>query len=130
MRESLLDILHTGLAASSEEKSDRFYVDILGLEKSKPKTLDKKLTQALFGINKELLIIHYRGRTVHYEILVCQGYKVSEKQIMHSCIKVSDLLNIVNKCRDAGLKIVEVPKDSVVVTFISDYDGNLFEVKE
>jgi hypothetical protein len=37
---------------------------------------------------------------------------------------------MVRKCRDAGLKVVEIPKGSVVVTFISDYDGNLFEVKE
>ena len=125
-----MEIIHTGLAASSEEKADRFFIDILGLEKLIPKTLDKKLTQAIFGINSELLIIHYRGGTVHYEILVYQEYKAPEKQIAHSCIQVTDLVNIVNKCRDAGMKVVEIPKGSVVVTFISDYDGNLFEVKE
>ena len=125
-----MEIIHTGLAASSEEKADRFFIDILGLEKLIPKTLDKKLTQAIYGINSELLIIHYRGGTVHYEILVYQEYKAPEKQIAHSCIQVTDLVNIVNKCRDAGMKVVEIPKGSVVVTFISDYDGNLFEVKE
>ncbi len=125
-----MKIIHTGIAASSEEKADRFFIDILGLEKSMPKILDKKLTQAIFGINNELLIIHYRGGTVHYEILVYQEYKAPENQITHSCIQVTDLINILNKCRDAGVKVVEIPKDSVVVTFISDYDGNLFEVKE
>jgi len=125
-----MKIIHTGLAASSEEKADHFFIDILGLEKSVPKILDKKLAQAIFGINDELLLIHYRGGTVHYEVLVYREYKAPEKQIAHSCIQVSDLINIVNKCRDAGLKIVEIPKGSVVVTFISDYDGNLFEVKE
>ena len=125
-----MEIIHTGLAASSEEKADRFFIDILGLEKLIPKTLDKKLTQAIFGINSELLIIHYRGGTVHYEILVYQEYKAPEKQIAHSCIQVTDLSSIVSKCRDADMKVVEIPKGSVVVTFISDYDGNLFEVKE
>ena len=125
-----MKIIHTGIAASSEEKADRFFIDILGLEKSMPKTLDKKLAQAIFGINSELLIIHYQGENVHYEILVYKEYKAPEKQIAHSCIQVIELINFVNKCRDAGLKVVEVPKDSVVVTFISDYDGNLFEVKE
>jgi catechol 2,3-dioxygenase-like lactoylglutathione lyase family enzyme len=47
-----MKIIHTGLAASSEEKADRFFIDILGLEKSMPKILDKKLTQAIFGIKK------------------------------------------------------------------------------
>jgi hypothetical protein len=88
------------------------------------------LAQAIFGINDELLIIHYRGGTVHYEIFVYPEYKAPEKQIAHSCIQITDLKNIVSKCRDAGLKVVEIPKGSVVVTFISDYDGNFFEVKE
>jgi catechol 2,3-dioxygenase-like lactoylglutathione lyase family enzyme len=125
-----MKIIHTGLAASSEEKADRFFIDILGLEKSMPKTIDKKLAHAIFGINDELLIIHYLGETVHYEILVYKEYKAPEKQIAHSCIQVTDLINIVNKCRDAGVKVIEIPKDSGVITFISDYDGNLFEVKE
>jgi catechol 2,3-dioxygenase-like lactoylglutathione lyase family enzyme len=125
-----MKIIHTGLAASSEEKADRFFIDILGLEKLKPKILDKKMTQAIFGINKELLIVNYRGGTIHYEILVYQEYKAPEKQIAHSCIQVTDFINIVNKCKDAGVKVVEIPKGSGVVTFISDYDGNLFEVKE
>jgi len=125
-----MKIIHSGLAASSEEKADYFFIDILGLEKSIPKILDKKLSQAIFGINNELLIIHYQGGTVHYEILVYQKYKAPEKQIAHSCIEVPDLIHIVNKCRDAGLKVVEIPKSSGVITFISDYDGNLFEMKE
>jgi len=125
-----MEIIHTGLAVSSEEKADRFFIDILGLEKSEPKIIDKKLTQAIFGINNELFVIHYQGGTVHYEIFVYQEYKAPEKQVAHSCIKVTDLAKIVNKCREAGVRVVEVPKGSVVVIFISDYDGNLFEVKE
>ena len=125
-----MKIIHSGLAASSEEKADRFFIGILELEKSIPKILDKNLAQAIFGINNELLIIHYQGGTVHYEILVYQDYKAPEKQIAHSCIQVTDLIHIVNTCRDAGLKVIEVPKGSVVVTFVSDYDGNLFELKE
>ncbi len=125
-----MKIIHSGLAASSEEKADRFFIGILELEKSIPKILDKNLAQAIFGINSELLIIHYQGGTVHYEILVYQDYKAPEKQIAHSCIQVTDLIHIVNTCRNAGLKVIEVPKGSVVVTFVSDYDGNLFELKE
>jgi len=125
-----MNYIHSGLAASSEEKADRFYIGILGLEKSMPKTLDKNLAQTIFGINDELLIIHYQGGTAHYEILVYQDYKAPDKQIAHSCIQVTGLTNIVNKCRDAGMKVVEIPKGSIVLTFISDYDGNLFELKE
>jgi catechol 2,3-dioxygenase-like lactoylglutathione lyase family enzyme len=125
-----IKFIHTGLAASSEKNADRFFTDILGLEKSEPKIIDKILTHALFGIDEELLMIHYCSETTDYEIFIYQDYKAQEKQIAHSCIKVNDLKTIVKKCKDAGLKVIEVPKSSGVITFISDYDGNLFEVKE
>jgi catechol 2,3-dioxygenase-like lactoylglutathione lyase family enzyme len=125
-----IKFVHTGLAVSSEENADRFFIDILGLEKSESKILDKKLTQNIFGIDDELLMIHYRGEAIDYEIFVHQDYIAPEKQIAHSCIKVNDLEKIVSKCKNAGVKVIEVPKGSSVVTFISDFDGNLFEVKE
>ena len=125
-----MNFIHAGLAASSEENADSFFMDILGLEKSEPKYLDRKLSQAIFGIDADLLIVHYRGRNIDFEILVYENYKVPEKQIAHSCIQVTSLKDTVNKCRTANLKVVEVQKSSGFITFISDYDGNLFEMKE
>lgn len=125
-----MKFVHTGLGASSEENADRFFVNILALEKSAPKVLNKEITYAIFGISEELLIINYKNENVHYEILVYNEYRAPEKQIAHSCLQVKDLINIVNKCRKTGLKVVEVPKGTGVVTFISDFDGNLFEIKE
>ena len=125
-----MKFIHTGLAASSEEKADRFFINILGLEKSTPKILNKKMTDSIFGINEEFLIINYKNENVHYEVLVYGKYIAPQKQIAHSCLLVANLANIVHKCRDAGLKVVEVPKGTGVVTFISDFDGNLFEMKE
>ena len=125
-----MEIIHTGLGASSEENADRFFVHILGLEKSGPKPLDRKLSQALFGINDELSMLNYRGGNAHYEIFVFQGYLPPQNQVTHSCLKVADLAGTIGRCRAAGVKVIEVPKGSGVVTFISDYDGNLFEMKE
>ena len=125
-----MNFIHAGLASSSEKNADLFFKDILGLEKSEPKYLDRKLSQAIFGIDKELLMMHYRGGNIDYEILVYEDYKSPEKQIAHSCIQVAGLKDIVDKCRKADLKVVEVQKSSGFITFISDYDGNLFEMKE
>lgn len=125
-----METIHTGLGASSEDKADRFYVDILGLKKSEPKILDKTLCQSLFGINEKLLMIHYRGENVHYEIFVYQEYMAPRNQVAHSCLKITDSTKIVDKCKHAGVKVIEVPKDSGIVTFVSDHDGNLFEIKK
>jgi catechol 2,3-dioxygenase-like lactoylglutathione lyase family enzyme len=122
--------IHTGLAASSEKNADRFYTGILGLTKSEQKIIDKKLIQAIFAIDSELVMMNYQNQTVHYEIFIQHGYSAPKKQLAHSCIKVSDLAGIVKKCRNEGLKIVQIPKGKAMLTFISDYDGNLFEIKE
>lgn len=125
-----MKFVHTGLGASTEKNADRFFVNILGLEKQIPKILNQEMTRAIFGIAEELLIINYKNENVHYEILVYKEYKTPEKQITHSCLQVKDLINIVDKCRNSGLKVIEVPKEKGVITFISDFDGNLFEFKE
>ncbi len=125
-----MDFIHVGLAASSEENADRFYAGILGLEKSPPKTLDRNLARNIFGIDDELLILNYRDKNVHYEILVWTDYRAFEKQIAHTCIRIAGLKDIVDKCKKVGLKVVQVSKGAAVLTFISDHDGNLFELKE
>ncbi len=124
-----MDFIHTGLPASSEEKADSFYAGILGLEKLPPKTLARNLALQIFGIDDELLVLNYRDKNVRYEILICRDYEAPERQIAHTCIEAAGLKDIVDKCIEAGLKVVQVPKGDVVLTFISDYDGNLFELK-
>jgi len=121
--------MHTGLAVSSEEKADRFYCDILGLEKSESRIIDRQIVRTLFGIDHELRMIHYQGGTVDFELFIQKGFKAPEKQIAHTCIKIADLPDIIARCRKAGIRVVEVTKNSGVITFISDYDGNLFELK-
>ena len=50
---------HVALTCSSEEKSDKFYKSLLGLQKSAPKTIPAALSKTLFDINSELKIINY-----------------------------------------------------------------------
>jgi catechol 2,3-dioxygenase-like lactoylglutathione lyase family enzyme len=122
--------MHYGLVASSEENADRFFIDILGLEKSEPKMIDKNVMDAIFGIDNEYLVIRYRGETIDFEVFVQEGYKASSKQLNHLCIQVQSLEELVSKCKNAGARVIQVPRGSRTVTFISDFDGNLYEVKE
>ena len=61
---------HVALTCSSERKSDRFYNNLLGLEKLEPKILPKRLAKAIFDVDSELLMINYRGEDVHFEIFI------------------------------------------------------------
>jgi catechol 2,3-dioxygenase-like lactoylglutathione lyase family enzyme len=51
-------------------------------------------------------------------------------RIDHVSLGVPDLGSFLNRCRDAGATVIQVPKGHVFLTFVRDADGNLFEIKE
>ena len=120
---------HVALTSSSEEKSDKFYQALLGLKKSKPKTIPPALSKALFDINSELKIINYLDEHLHFEIFITSHNNSSVRRIEHVCLEVDDLAAFLEKCRTLQVKIVQVPREDKLLTFISDDDGNLFEIK-
>ena len=58
---------HLALARTSEAASDRFFVDLLGLEKRREKSIDTELCGALFGVGREHRLIDYGGEGVQFE---------------------------------------------------------------
>ncbi len=61
---------HLALARTSEAASDRFYVDLLGLEKRREKHVDADLCRALFGVARGHKLIDYAGDGVQFEIFL------------------------------------------------------------
>ncbi len=120
---------HVALTCSSEETSDKFYKSLLGLQKSEPKTIPSALAKALFDINSELKIINYLNEYLHFEIFLTSRNNSSVRRIEHVCLEVDDLAAFIEKCRTLQVKIVQVTKEDKLLTFISDDDGNLFEIK-
>jgi catechol 2,3-dioxygenase-like lactoylglutathione lyase family enzyme len=120
---------HVALTCSSEEKSDKFYKSLLGLQKSEPKAISATLSKALFDIDSELKIINYRNDYLHFEIFLSSHNNSSVNRVEHVCLEVDDLAAFLEKCRTLQVKIVQVPRKDKLLTFISDEDGNLFEIK-
>ena len=121
---------HVGLICSSEENSDKFYQDLLGLNKSEPKTLPSDLSKAIFNLDAELLIINYMDRNVYFEIFITSENKSNNLKIEHLCLEVDDLTGFIDKCRSLNVEITQIPKGDKTLTFIKDFDGNLFEIKD
>lgn len=121
-------IRHIALTCSSEQNSDKFYQDLLGLKKSKPKTIPPSLSKALFDIDCELTIINYLGETLQFEIFISGQNTSGARSIAHACLAVDDLAVFLAKCRSLQIKIIQVPKGDKLLTFISDEDRNLFEI--
>ena len=120
---------HAALACSSEKNSDKFYKSLLGLKKSAPKTLPRALSKAIFGVDSELEIINYLDEYVHFEIFIYSHSMNRVRQIEHVCLEVDDLQGFLKKCRNLGVEVSQIPKGDRTLTFIRDFDGNLFEIK-
>jgi catechol 2,3-dioxygenase-like lactoylglutathione lyase family enzyme len=120
---------HVGLTCGSEENSDRFYKDLLGLEKSEPKTLPASLSKSIFNLDAELVMINYLNEDLHFEIFITDHSQDSRRQIEHLCLEVADLNDFLNKCDSLGVEVARIPKGDKTLTFIKDFDGNLFEIK-
>jgi len=117
------------LTSSSEEKSDAFYAGLLGLIKSEPKILPLELAKAIFNLESELLMINYQDEHVHFEIFIIGQNRGKSRKIEHPCIEVDNLEVFLEKCRRLNVDIARIPKGDKTLTFIRDFDGNLFEIK-
>ncbi|MBU2512590.1 VOC family protein [bacterium] len=121
--------VHTGLVCSSEEKADRFYHDLLGLKKLNVKTLPALLSKSLFNQDTDLQVINYTNDHLHFEIFILAGHETVDNPISHTCIAVADRDGLIQNCKTERVNVIEVPKDDSMLVFISDFDGNFFEVK-
>ena len=120
---------HVALACSSEEKSDKFYRNLLGLKKSEPKTLPPSLSKTLFDLDSDLKIFNYRSEHLHFEIFITNRNNCCVRGVEHVCLEVSNLAVFLEKCRRLQIKVVQVSRKDKQITFVSDDDGNLFEIK-
>lgn len=121
---------HLALARTSEAASDRFYVDLLGLEKRREKTVDAELCHALFGVARAHRLIDYAGDGVQFEVFLVPPGEKAPAGVAHVCLEVGDAAGFVERCRAADLEIREVPRGERRVTFVVDEDGNLYEIKQ
>ena len=125
-----MQLKHVALVCSSENSSDTFYRDLLGLEKKGTKVLPNTLSRQIFDLDSEYTIVNYADDTVHFEIFIDNPEDNPKNGLAHVCIGVDDLPVFLERCRSLGTQARQIPKENGVITFISDFDGNLFEIKE
>jgi catechol 2,3-dioxygenase-like lactoylglutathione lyase family enzyme len=127
--EFIMQLKHVALVSSSEDKSDRFFTKLLGLEKVSSKTIPSTLVNQIFNIDTELTIINYANDNIVFEIFIDNQKRAEKNKIEHICIQVENLETFLERCRSMEIDVLQVPKGDTRLTFIKDDDGNLFEVK-
>ncbi len=121
--------LHTAIGASCAGNADLFFQQLLGLEKGAPVRVGAELCRAIFAIDRELTIINYTAAGVRFEVFIDPSYRAPEQTVLHSCIEVDEQAEFLKQCAANGLKVSRTPKGDSFVCFVSDLDGNLYEIK-
>lgn len=123
-------LLHVALACSSEATSDRFFEGVLGLTKTRTKTLSPNLAAPLFGLEQEYELVYYGDDDVQFEVFLSDRADLVAKHVGHVCLEVDDVEELVARCKAIGVEVRRVKRGDSFVTFVADEDGNQFELKE
>ena len=121
---------HVALVCSSEQRANDFYESVLGLRKIKSFVLDKDLAHRIFGIEREPRVIVYGNDRFTAEVFIDDRLTERSTSFEHLCLEVKDREEFVKKCEAMHVEVNRVPKGDALLTFVKDYDGNLFEIKE
>ncbi|MFZ5563321.1 MAG: VOC family protein [Thermodesulfobacteriota bacterium] len=121
---------HIGVVCRSAVSGDRFYKDLLGLEKRRERRVPGVMIESIFNINREALIIDYGNDRLFLEVFVIPDLE-ERRPVSHLCLEVTDRPAFLEKCQAMGFPVRKIAKnDGTAIVFIQDDDGNQYEIKE
>ena len=123
-----MKLAHVSAVSSSLENAERFYKVILGLTEVKSGILEKTLVEQLFDISCECRIVLYANEEISIEVFIPDELPARVPSFIHHCLEVDGKEQFLARCRDAGLHVNLVPKGEKLLSFVTDFDGNLYEI--
>ena len=126
-----MQIEHTAVASNSIEDSDKFFSELLGLEKVRDFLLPLNLTQKFFGVNKEQRLVRYSNDNISVEVFITDDNSKAKDIFTHQCIIVDNREDLIEKATSMGLEVIKAlrkDRDDYIL-FIKDFFGNLYEIK-
>lgn len=125
-----INLDHIAIACSCEENVDKFYGELLGLEKLRSFTIPANLTKQIFNLDKEYKVSTYGADTFRLEIFIVDQDDLPIPHYNHICFTTDNRRQFIENCTSMGLNPNTVTKGDSVYLFIKDFDGNMFEIKE
>ncbi len=121
---------HIALRNRSVELADKFYHQLLGLEKIYQFNLEAELVNKIFGIKNDFFVIIYGNSNFRIELFIGPQEIPFTPTLNHLCIEVKDRNKLYEQAQSLGLETTVIPKGDRKNIFIRDFDGNLFEIKQ
>ena len=127
-----MDIEHIALTSNSEEDSDKFFMNLLGLKKSRSFTVSTDKMEQFFGVSKEQNVIRYENANISVEVFITDDDSKAKDTFTHSCLLVDNRDELVRRAGEMQFQVIQVPRtdsDSYYL-FIKDNFHNIYEIKE
>ena len=127
-----MKVEHIAIGYNSEEEADRFFINLLGLEKGRSKFVSADLMKDFFGVRNEHKFIVYSSNQAIFEVFITNNKTRAQDIFTHSCLLVEDREKLLSKASSMGYKIIKVPRKdgNGYYLFIRDLFRNLYEIKE
>ncbi len=122
---------HIAVCANSEEHADRFFGQLLGLQRTRDFSVPAGMMLALFGIEREIRVLRYAGGGTDVEVFITDDDSRAADRYTHSCLAVPDREAFCRGAQAMGLAVARATKASGdgTVVFASDFHGNRYEIK-
>ncbi len=126
-----MKIEHLAVSSNSEEDSDNFFVELLGLKKLRSFVVASDLMEKFFKVKKEHKVIRYGNEEVSVEVFITDDKSKTLDKFTHMCLVIEDRAKLIDMARQMNYEVIKVPrKDSdVFYLFLKDKFGNLYEIK-
>jgi hypothetical protein len=123
---------HVSVGSNSEEDSDRFFIEFMGLNKIRSKVVSADLMDKFFGVNRENKYIIYGDGDLLFEVFITNDNSKAQDVFTHCCVLIENRDELINKATSMGFDIVKVPRNdgNGYYLFVQDLFQNLYEIKE
>ncbi|MFX0080406.1 MAG: VOC family protein [Candidatus Hodarchaeota archaeon] len=127
-----MEIEHVAVGYNSEDEADKFFIELLGLEKKRSKLVTADLIKEFFGVKREYKSVLYGNNEVSFEVFITDDKSRVKDVFTHSCLLVENRDEFMSKATSMGYDVIKVPrKDSDgYYLFIRDTFQNTYEIKE
>ncbi|MBN1214892.1 MAG: hypothetical protein JXA99_05550 [Candidatus Lokiarchaeota archaeon] len=126
-----MHIDHFAVCANSEEDSDVFFIQLLGLNKIRNFHVSSNLMKEFFGIEKNQQIIRYENEDLSAEVFITGDNSSSNDLLTHQCLVVNERDEFLNRAIELGYRTTKVMREenNSYYLFIRDDYGNIYEIK-
>ena len=113
------------------EKSKKFFIELLGCEKTRSFTVSSELMKQIFGVKKEQDILRYEKDGINFEVFITNDDSYSTDLFTHACLVIENREELIEKARLMGFETIKVPRknNQGYYLFLKDAHRNLYEIK-